>query len=181
MARPTQYQKKREDDPFVSVTAYIPKSLSLRLSMLSKEIGLPMSRLIGFAIDNELDTEKPFNYDCSLPTDDYVEYQYAGEAGKIINFLNLIPSGASIDMLMLCRRDIGIPDKFTFLRAMRELIEKDMVIAGAPSVLSKFNYYKTDHVVYRTPRTEDEAKRFRRIEGESQKGVARNQAKPRKI
>jgi hypothetical protein len=161
-------------DPFVRVDAYIPKSIYLILRQQSRLKGLPISRLINVAVDNELDAPEPFFYQTELPdpAPAYHEYQYAEEAQSILEYLSKIPKGTGLDLLMLARRDMGITDKEKFLLGFRELKMKNLVEAIEP-IGTRFNYYEPDYRYYRAmlgPNAPlSKPKRFRRVEEESTK------------
>lgn len=129
----------KEDNPFNERTLYVPVSLDSMLKALSEKHELPISRLICIAIDNELDVDVPFNYPCFQPESPYVEFAYAEEAGKILKFLEKFPTGTGRDMLMLCRRDIGIDSRAEFMLGYRELLEKKMIEEFRP-LRTKFRY-----------------------------------------
>ncbi len=120
-------KKVKTDDLFETVRLTLPKGLFKIVSDLAIEKQISPSRLISFAIDNELDTPKPFNYPCDLPTDEYKEYTYVKEAGLILQFLKIVPNGVLKQTIALCRRDIGIESRKVLLAALRELFEKEIV------------------------------------------------------
>jgi hypothetical protein len=115
------------NDAFTAVRAYLPNKTEKMLRHHAQHLGIPMSRLVAIALDNELDTKNPFNYPCNNPKTVYKEYNYAGEAGRILDFLRHFPKGTTRVTLMLCRRDMDIPDRTLFLEALRELLHTDMV------------------------------------------------------
>ncbi len=138
-------ERQKELNPLEKVATFLPKSIHSQLRLLSMHRGLPVSRLLAIAVDNELDCQVPFNYPCDLPTNDYAEFTYAKEAGRIIAFLQTrMPNGTGRDMLTLCRREMGIESKDTFLGALRELYEKDILEEFIPQN-AKFSYYKPDY------------------------------------
>jgi hypothetical protein len=99
-----------------------------RLIEIQKKMNIPISRLITIALENELNKEKPFTYDLTIPTDEFVEYAYIDEAGKIITFLMKYKKGLSLQFLALNRNEMGIPDIQTFLYAFRECLVKGFII-----------------------------------------------------
>lgn len=110
------------------------------------------SRLIAIAIDHELERDKPFDFDLTLPdNDEYLEYAHADEAGKILTWIkNTKPTG--LDVLTLLRHDIGIPDRKTFLAGFVECLKNDVIQAcPAPREYGdKYFYYREKN--YKTPR-----------------------------
>lgn len=129
-----------ENNPYVKMQVYLPKSLFGILKKAGEKMNLPLSRLMIYALDNELDSPVPFNYLCSWPLNEYIENAYADEATKIYNFLLKFPSGIGRDMLMTCRRDVGITNKNDLMLGLRELMKKDMVIEASPSKKTTFTY-----------------------------------------
>lgn len=87
-----------------------------------------MSRLIAIAVDNELDTAAPFNYECELPKAPFVPYAYSTEASKMAHYIGAyFPTGATLESIMLCRRQFGIIDRLTVMLAFRELMENQIL------------------------------------------------------
>lgn len=129
-----------ENDPFVRIQVYVPKSIFGILEEQSEKHGLPISRLACIAIDNELDAPAPFNYLCLMPTNTYIEGAYIEEAQKLSRFLMKFPNGTGRDTLMLCRRDVGVLDRGTFMLAYRELMEVGIIEEVKVPLRAKFNY-----------------------------------------
>lgn len=93
-----------------------------------QENGLPSHRLIQIAIDNELDQEKPFNYPISFPDEDHYEDKYAHEAGLIFKFMQSYSRhGASLMMLLLLRRKVGIDSRERLYGGYKELLDAGMI------------------------------------------------------
>lgn len=120
-------EKRKEDDPFVEVKVYMPKSLHYILKARSNEVHMPISKLICIALDNELDVSTPFLYPTELPDSPYVPDAYVDEAGKIYEFLKNIPYGIARDHLLLCRRDMSIQTRDVLLLAYRELLKTELI------------------------------------------------------
>ena len=126
-----------------------------------------MSKIIAIAIDNELERDKPFEFDLTFPdTDETVEYAYANEAGKILNFIKGLRIGAGLDILTLLRYDIGVPDKVTFLAAFKECLDNDVLETFKPKPSYAKAPMSDDYVCYRmkghqTPRVKkNKGKRY---------------------
>ena len=111
---------------------------------------VPMARLISYALDTYIDMGGNFEFDFSFPDEEYVEYAYADQAGKIVTYMGKLRLGMGLDSLLLCRYDIGIPDKKIFLLAFKECLEKKVVEAFPPPD-NGFNKrpYKPDYFYYR--------------------------------
>jgi hypothetical protein len=163
-------EKKPEHDAFTMVKVYLPNDTVKLLKRRSEEDQIPVSRLIAIAVDNELDTVKPFQYPCDTPDVPYQEYLYAKEAKAIIDFLMKFPHGTSIDTLMLCRRDIGIADRDTLMLALRELSAKKMIEEFAPSASVRNKVYSRIRVAGDLVK---QPTKFKRIEGEDIKHLRR--------
>lgn len=117
-----------EEKLFKAVTVFISLKHFEIIQDLAKHSGLPMSRIINFAIDNELDSPSPFNYPVTLPISQYIDGAYIDEARKIINFLRKVgKKGIPRDQLVLCRRDMGILNRETFMLGYRELLEQKFI------------------------------------------------------
>lgn len=124
--KPGSYQAG--DGIFEPVKVYLPKGTITLLRQKAYELNQPLSRLCAIAIDNELDQESAFAYPCDVPINPpYIEYEYVDEAGKLLRFLEGLPRGTTVDSLMLCRRDYGIPLRSTVMLAYRELLAKQMI------------------------------------------------------
>lgn len=138
-----------DESPFDVAKVYVPRSILAELQRLSQEKGLPISRLILYAIDNELGSHAPFKYDCEVPVTPYKEHAYTEEAQKIYRYMYKFSAGLSQDQLTACRRDIGIPSKDAFLHGLRELLNLRLLEYKKPSGKVKFKSYKDDYKVLR--------------------------------
>lgn len=163
------YWRKRDpDDPFERVVTYIPKGTLEILRKISNERCLPMSRLVSYAVDNELDCANPFNYPTELPTEPFVKFLRPKECAAILEFLKFLSGGLSRDMLLLCRRQMGIEDRKDFMIAYRELLELKSIEEVVPS-RAKFTRFSADYRVTRVVgRKGGRRARYKRVEGESQ-------------
>ena len=106
-------RKKRQDDPFVRVHAHIPHSLYKKLKALSEGLGRPTSRLIVWAIQNEIENEEhPFanKLQVQLPVADYKQGTHDHEAGVLLMLLKRLPTGAGLDSLVLLAEDLGLSE-----------------------------------------------------------------------
>jgi hypothetical protein len=132
---------KNPDNPFGFWKAFLPLETIEILKERSRVTGVPISRLIAFAVDNELDAPNPFCYLTELPDNVYIEGAYMDQAQKILRFLQKFPSGIGRDMLMLCRRDMSVGNKQNFLLGLRELYETNMIVDSKPPSTTKFKNY----------------------------------------
>lgn len=139
MSYPLRRRKPKPltDNLFRMINVYVPASVYIILAKASEEKEIPMSRLVAYALDNELDSPTPFNYPSDLPTDEYKEFMYAKEAGRVMKWMNSVPGGVNKESIMLCRRDFGIETRREVLYALRELFEKDMIEEFRPNRRSR--------------------------------------------
>lgn len=113
-------------------TCFVAKGHKDQLEYWSKIYKLPVSRLIAIAVDNELQRDKPFYLNLELPENDYIEFAFAEEAGKILTFMKTRTHTVGLDMLLIMRSDIGVPDKEIFLSAFRDLLDRGLIKAVPP-------------------------------------------------
>ncbi len=168
-SKPKTYET---DDVFKAMNAFLPKKTVEMLEEISDDRRIPVSRLIAIAVDNELDCVPKFNYPIEAPASEYVEFAYADEAAKLLEFIEKCPHGVGLDTLLLVRRDLGIEDRAIVMLAYRELLKQGLVEAFKP-LRTSFNYARD----YRRIRAVgvDHKKlsriRYKRLEGESLKGI----------
>lgn len=132
MAKTKHYGKRykaEEEKAMQHAGTFLPPSLLQKIKKVAAERDIPAARIIAFAVDNEItESNVPFNYPCEMPSSPYVEYAYAEEAGRLMRFIQRFESNPmTLNQLMLCRRDIGIPSREVLMLAYRELLEKKMV------------------------------------------------------
>jgi len=160
------------DDVFKAVNAFLPKHTVKMLEEISDDRRVPVSRLIAIAVDNELDCVPPFNYPITKPASEYVEFAYADEASKLLEFIERCPQGVGVDTLLLVRRDLGIENREITMLAYRELLEQGLVEVFRP-LKTSFNYgrdYRRVRAVGVDPNKLSRI-RYKRLEGESLKGI----------
>lgn len=129
MRRPsyTNIKQRAPTDPLTDLRSYMPRSVYEKLKHHAEMLGLPISKLVCFAVDNELDTVTPFNYNIELPKGNHDPTNYAHEAGSILAMIKRFPNGTGKDMLMLLRRDMNIESKDVFLLAYKALLETNQI------------------------------------------------------
>lgn len=147
-----------EDSQMIRVVSYVSKHIHFKLKAMAIERETSMVRLVSIAVDNEMQREKPFYFNYTIPTEQYIEFAYANEAGKILNYMNTFRNGVGLDVLLLLRYDMDIHDKETFLLAFRELIEKKMVDTYKPANKTHM-VYADDYYHYRVAGTSHIGKR----------------------
>lgn len=165
-----KYPKQRDpDDPFEKLTSFMPTDTAAILTQIADERGVPVSRLIAYAVDNELDLETPFNYPIPKPDTEYVEFAFATDAGKLLRFLQKLKGGAAPDTLLICRRMIGIDKREHVMYAYRELLEQGLIEEFYPK--SK-NYRGRDYKRVRVIEEDigrNPVKRYKTFEGSSER------------
>ncbi len=134
---------------FMRVNGNVSKAAYTALTESIKRTQMPMSRMIAIAFEHEMMREKPFELDLSFPDDEYIEYAYVQEAGKILDFIMSLNSGMGLDHLYLCRREIGVPDRDTFLLAFRELVKKKLIEPYKPAKNFAAQPYPDDYRFWR--------------------------------
>jgi hypothetical protein len=129
-------------NPFQLVRSYLAKGTFKILENKAREMGLPIPRLVAIAVDNELEKLKPFTLDtCSafLP-----ERQPCQEdVTKLGNYMMNFESGTGREMLMLCRRDIGILSRENFLYAYRDAMRSHVINEGKAPNKGHHQYRET--------------------------------------
>jgi len=141
-----------EPNNLPNVTGYTSRHLFDKLQTLSSTRKIPVARLIGYLVDNEFmkEPQDRFQFNCELPaTGDHLEYAYAEEATKILNFVGTLTKGAGLDVLMMLRFKIGVPDKEAFLAAFKECLDKGMIEAFIPTIAKSRKPLADDYYYYR--------------------------------
>lgn len=133
-------EKDEENELYTSIRVYLPRSLAKALKDESEARALPISRLVCYAIDNEMEAPAPFTYNCEMPMTEFVEGAYVDEGSKIVRFLTKFLHGSGRDSLMLFRRDMGIVDKISFMLGYREATVRNMIGEYDVPKKAKFNY-----------------------------------------
>lgn len=155
------------DDSMI-IKAYVPPMLHARLRDQSRLLGLPMSRLVAIAIDNELDQEQPFHYSTDLP-ENAGDYAYVTESDKLLTYICRYPNGIGRDHLCLARHEFGINDRSVVLAALKSLLVSEMVEEVIPTK-TKFKFWISSYRLIRAKdihRKERKPRKFRRVEGKS--------------
>lgn len=134
-------------------TTWLPDWHKEKLKKIALERKIPMSRLIAFAIDHELQKEMPFQWDLETTTE-YDSKAFAKESTMIKDFLRKSDIGMGLDMLLLFRYLIGVPDKEVFLAAFHNAVKLNGIYGfkpekkeGMPAMAEDYLYYKVAGVV----------------------------------
>lgn len=99
-----------------------------KIEKLSKEMNLPVKRLVAIAIYKELKKDKPFEFSFDMPTDEYVENAFANEGQKILDFLDNKRNGQSLDFMALLHDDLDIDAIEIFMLGFAECLAKNRLI-----------------------------------------------------
>lgn len=170
--RPRVHEEVRTADPFVRVDVLIPRQMYLDMQAISKlGVQRPISRMIGYAIYNEFEVERPFTFDMTLPELDFVPGKFKYEADVLHGFLAKLPSGCGLDNLVLLKGELGLT-KTQVLLAYMELKHQDRIEEYHPG--GQFFNYPPDYMYVRVKdvhRSTMIKNRFRSFEG---KYVPRN-------
>lgn len=142
-----------DDKQMIKISSYVSKHFYHRLKTLAGERKISLVRLVSIAVDNEFQKEMPFEFDSDIPTEEYIEYAFANEAGRILTYMKSFRYGAGLDILLLLRHDMAVPDRDTFLLAFRELLEKQMVKAYKP-IDKKYIVYPEGYMHYKVRGTD---------------------------
>lgn len=146
----------------VKVTMWVSKTHGLRIRNAAEKQMMPMSRIVGLAFDAEMERNPALKYELELPSvDEYIEYAFAAEAGKVLDYIKKLPkAGLSIDLLYILRHDIGISDKEILFGAFTELIQKGFVKETEPPNVGSYTYPE-DYKYYAIPKNAKQTKEDR--------------------
>jgi hypothetical protein len=141
---------KSDDNLMIHRSTNISKHANDKLRGISLYKKLTMSKLIAIAIDNELSKPKPFELDLTLPDlDDYEEFAFADQACILVDYMRKLRVGAGLDVLMLLRHDIGLPDPQQFLCAFAECLKNEVIEPFLPKPKLGMPEYPKDYFYYR--------------------------------
>lgn len=118
------------------VVTYVSKHHKQQIMEYVYKNKIPVTRLLAYAIDQELSKDKPFdNFRYELPSDEMIEYSYIEEATKILRYMKDISGeGLGVDQIIELRHDIGVTDIDALLYGLRECVEKKFLEDYIPKV-----------------------------------------------
>lgn len=153
------------------VSMLVPQKSYQILKAKAEERGLPVSRLICYAIDNELALgEAAFNYEIEMPKTIFIERAYVTEAGRLLRYIQKY-GAMSLDQILLARRDIGLATKEVAMLAARELMTIESLVRYVyPSWVRYFKFNK-DYRVIAPVQSHDDKKA--KLIAEAEKELAR--------
>jgi len=114
---------KATENKMTKIQAFVGKTQFEKLRYYAQTLNLPLSRLVSYAIENEIDKLKPFDLVVKLPKS--IEYKpdtYAKEASKIVNFLRGQEYGMTLDLLLVLKTDIGLKSYDDVINGLLECI-----------------------------------------------------------
>lgn len=140
---------KRKEMLFRLVT-YVSEHHKKKIMEIVFKKKIPITRLLAYALDQELEKEKPFeHFTYRLPNDEMVEYSHIDEATKILQYMKNV-EGLGIDQIISVRYDIGVPDIQSLLYGIRECVDKKMLEEYNPRVnVRQRTEYPKDYKFYR--------------------------------
>jgi hypothetical protein len=117
---------------FVRIAGLTSSKTYRKLEIHSEKNHISISQLVAIALDQQFDKDYPFTLEISLPDDDFVDYAYADEAGKIMSFLDDTEVGSTLEVLYLLRHEMGIESRGRFLGGFKELLAKGVLDCYTP-------------------------------------------------
>lgn len=150
--------KGYRDNIYELFKLYLPRTIAGKIRKESDRTGIPMSRLICIAVDNEVSNERAFYYPTEKPGSVYIENAYAAEASKVFDFMKYFKRGTGVDTLMLHRREMDIETPVTLMLAVRELLEQQMLFEIEPPRGSQYKAVKGYKYLMPLSKTEGEKK-----------------------
>lgn len=165
-------KERKDDDFFIDITLTMPRSMYKKVSVIAHDKDMPVSRLMSYAVYNELETETPFNFDLSMPKEDFVEKQYFKQAEKLLALITSFPQfrGTGLDMLVMGRDFIGINSKEELMLAYRELLNAELIQIVNPKDVKSNGRFPKDFihvkpVVYRYSNNEVKNRAPKKLNG----------------
>ena len=123
---------KADTKRFVKIAGFTSSKTYRKLELHSEKNHISISQLVAIALDQQFDKDYPFLLNTELSDDDFVDYAYADEAGKIMSFLDDTEIGSTLEVLYLLRSEMGIENREAFLGGFRELMTKGVLDCYTP-------------------------------------------------
>lgn len=138
--------EKKYQGAFIS--GILSKAHRAKIEELVTKLNLPITSIVGIAIDNEFSRENPFELDVSFPEEVYEDYTFVAQAGLILKWMKE-NGGGPLERLILYRHDMGIEDRKEFLLAFREAYSKNLIRSYTPvQPVNVKHKYAEDYVFY---------------------------------
>ena len=114
---------------YVNVSTYLSKYHANLIKTEAARLQMPVARVIATLVDYAIDRKASFIHNLTLPrNDDNLEYSYADEGGKLLDFFNkLNNNGIGIDQLIMLRHDIGIDSREILLIVFAEILRNRII------------------------------------------------------
>lgn len=145
-----------------SMTCKVSRGNKEILRNLSEKYGVPMTTLVGIAVDKEIHSSSPFAYNLQLPEGEVEEFAYVDQATKILDYMKMnAVNGMPLELLVIIRKDMRVPDIDGFLSGFKECLTRKLIVAFNAPVDGMFKY-PTGTVLYKpvmTPKEVKEAKK----------------------
>jgi len=144
---------ERDDSYLVKIQAFVSSHVNDMIRSAAQAQELPISRVIAYALDRESQMELPFQVNFSLPRESGAEYEFADEAGRIIDFMKRMKKPQGIDVFLLHRHAMGIPNADDFLAAFKECVELNQIeaVVPKPSGHKRASPYPEGYMHYQMP------------------------------
>ena len=144
---------KYSDDKMAKLTFFISKHHYNKIKDIAAKLSMPVSRVVCMGLDNELERENPCEYDLTLPEiDENLENAYADEGGKFLTFMKTLHSGMGLDMLVMLRYEMGVPNKTALITVFADCLEKGIIERYKPPYKVGRPEFPEDYFYYRMKR-----------------------------
>ncbi len=115
-------------DPLTSIPTYVPNSFYLELEAEAARRGVPVNRLLLGAAMNAAKGDGSFDINISMPPNpDSTIGLYKEEEAVLFRWISRNQSGISIDLMVACQDDIGIPDRAILMYAFYSLLKAGQI------------------------------------------------------
>lgn len=157
----------KEERLFYSFGTWVSEKHDKIIRDISEKTGMPLSRVASIAIDNELERDNPFEFDKLPDSDESTIDKYAKEGGWFLNYMKKIPTGKTLDQLVILRHEMGISNKTVFLAVIRDCLDRELIEAYTAKRASSlpplpencYSYRIADHTSNRSEKMRDKKHR----------------------
>lgn len=153
----------RKENKLLKVCFYTSEHFLTIINGLAAKYEMPKSRVISWIIDNAVEARIPFQYDLTLPSEgEYIPNAYADECGKFMDYMKKLEVGMGLDMLMLLRHDIGIPDREILLHVFKECLDLGLIHPVRPNKVIGRGKFPESYKYYRATGTKGRETKLKR-------------------